>query len=118
LQYMLTTDLDSRHIVLGKLLGRVAQVLWLLLVGLPLFALMAGFSGLPPGVMLFLLLAFIPVVVGLASASLLASVWCRQTRDAVLSLYCVGAVGWLALHLVYGGLGAFNPVNVVAPVWA
>lgn len=118
LQYMLTTDLDARHIVLGKLLGRVAQVLWLLLVGLPLFALLAGFSGLPPRVMLFLILVFIPVVLGLASASLLASVWCRQTRDAVLSLYCVGGVSWLILYLIRGDLGPFNPINVAAPVWA
>src|SRR5262245_52388590 len=33
LQYLLTTDLESRHLVLGKLLGRVAQVALLALAG-------------------------------------------------------------------------------------
>src|SRR5262245_49415149 len=36
LQYLLTTDLASWHIVLGKMLGRMTQVVFLLLTGLPL----------------------------------------------------------------------------------
>src|SRR5262245_56174764 len=37
LQYLLTADLSSGHIVLGKLLGRVSEVAILALTGLPLF---------------------------------------------------------------------------------
>ena len=44
LQYLLLASLDTRHILLGKLFGRSAQVALLMIAGLPLYALFAGFS--------------------------------------------------------------------------
>src|SRR5688572_15752162 len=43
LQYLALTDLESRHVILGKLLARVGQVGLVMIAGLPLFAVMAGF---------------------------------------------------------------------------
>ena len=117
LQYLLTSDLESRHIVLGKLLGRVAQVALLGLAGLPLFALLAGFGGVEPLTLLFAALVLLMPLFALAAAALLASVWCRQTRDAVLGLYAVGAVGWLLVWAVGGPLQYFDPLYVLAPAW-
>jgi ABC-type transport system involved in multi-copper enzyme maturation permease subunit len=117
LQYLLTTDLESRHIILGKLLARVAQVALIALAGLPLFALLAGFGGVQPITMLALAIALIVPLFALASITLLASVWCRQTRDAVLALYVVGTLAGLAVWYFQGFLNYLNPLFVLSPAW-
>jgi ABC-type transport system involved in multi-copper enzyme maturation permease subunit len=117
LQYLLTADLEARHILLGKLLARVAQVLLVALAGLPLFALLAGFGGVQPITLLALAAALLVPLLALASATLLASVCCRQTRDAVLALYLLGILGALAIWYFRGPLDYFNPLFVLEPAW-
>jgi ABC-type transport system involved in multi-copper enzyme maturation permease subunit len=117
LQYLLVSGLESRHILLGKLLGRVAQVLLVALGGLPLFALLAGFGGVEPLTLLLTGLVLVVPLLALASAALLASVWCRQTRDAVLGLYVLGVLGWLVVRGLGGAFNSFSPVYVLGPVW-
>jgi ABC-type transport system involved in multi-copper enzyme maturation permease subunit len=117
LQYLLTADLEARHILVGKLLGRMAQVALLAAAGLPLFALLAGFGGVEPITLLVLAAALLVPLFALASMTLLASVWCRQTRDAVLALYVLGMLAGLAVWYGQGWLRYFNPLFVVAPAW-
>src|SRR5262249_21955236 len=104
LQYLLTADLEARHIVIGKLLGRVARVLLVAVAGLPLFALLAGFCGVQPITLLVVAIALLMLLFALASATLLASVWSRQTRDAVLAVYGLGTLGGLAVWYFQGPL--------------
>src|SRR5437660_7402322 len=59
LQYLLTTDLLSWEVILGKLLGRAAQVAALALAGLPVLCFIGVFGGLEP----LLLLAVIAVTI-------------------------------------------------------
>jgi ABC-type transport system involved in multi-copper enzyme maturation permease subunit len=119
MQYLLTTQLDTRHIVLGKMLGRAAQVVLLSMVGYPLFGLMAGFGGVSPSLVLLSFAALVVPLLGVAAASMLASVLCRQTRDAVLALFAVGLVVWLGLYLA--GLvrtnDPFAVLYILEPVW-
>lgn len=117
LQYLLTAELESRHILVGKLLARMAQVAQLVLAGLPLFALLAGFGGVQPITLLALGIALVVPLFALASMALLASVWCRQTRDAVLALYVLGTFGGLAVWYLPGFLKYFNPLYAIAPSW-
>jgi ABC-type transport system involved in multi-copper enzyme maturation permease subunit len=117
LPQLLTTGLDTRHILLGKLLGRTAQVLLLAVAGLPPFALLAGFAGVGPLTLLVLAATLAAPLFALASASVLASVWCRQTRDAVLALYVLGTLGGLAVWYFGGPLEVLNPLYVLAPAW-
>jgi ABC-type transport system involved in multi-copper enzyme maturation permease subunit len=117
LQYLLTSDLESRHILVGKLLARIAQVAQVALAGLPLFALLAGFGGVQPITLLALGVALVVPLFALAALALVASVWCRQTRDAVLALYVVGTFGGLAVWYFQGYLQYFNPLYVIAPSW-
>lgn len=117
LLYLLSAGVDSRELLLGKLLGRMCQVSAVALTGLPLFALLGGFAGVDPLTLLILALQYLFALFGLASAALLASVLCRQTRDAVLGLYFAGILGWLAVTFGGGALRYFNPFFVVAPAW-
>src|SRR5208337_1841204 len=95
LQYMLTAHLTAREIVLGKLLGRLSQVGVLFLTGLPLLCFVGVFGGLHPAVLLTFLALTLVLMFSLGAASMLASVWGRQTRDAVLGLYGFLLAGWL-----------------------
>jgi ABC-type transport system involved in multi-copper enzyme maturation permease subunit len=111
LQHMLTAHLTSGEIVLGKLLGRLAQVAALLLVDLPVLCFIGVFGGIHPTLLLAILVGTAAPMFGIGAASLLASVWCRTTRDAVVFLYAFGAVFWLtivglsaALPDILGGL--------------
>jgi ABC-type transport system involved in multi-copper enzyme maturation permease subunit len=117
LLYLLSAGVDSREILLGKLLGRMAQVFLIVLAGMPLFALLAGFGGVDPLTILLFMVELLLSLFALASAALLASVLCRQTREAVLSLYLLGGVGWAAVMYLGGVLDYFNPIYVLAPVW-
>ena len=117
LQYLLTTDLEARQIILGKLLARTAQVALVAMAGLPLFALLAGFGGVQPITLLALAVALTTPLFALASMTLLASVWCRQTRDAVLALYVLGTLAGLAVWYGQGWLRYFDPLFVLEPAW-
>jgi ABC-type transport system involved in multi-copper enzyme maturation permease subunit len=116
LQCLLTADLGARPLLVGKLLARLAQVGLLALTGLPLFALMAGFGGVEPLTLLLVLVAPAVPAFAVGSAALLASVWCRQTRDAVLAVYVLGVAAGLAVWGL-GGPGFLDPRHVVAPAW-
>ena len=115
--FLLSAGVDTREILLGKLLGRMAQVLLVVLTGLPLFALFSGLAGVVPLALLLFGVEVLLALFGLASAALLASVYCRQTREAVLGLYLAGALGWLAVLFLGGVLDYFNPLYVLAPAW-
>src|SRR5262249_54390156 len=54
---------------------------------------------------------------GLASVTLVASVWTRQTREAVLWVYVVVGLGGLLVWAVGGPLDYFNPLFLLEPAW-
>lgn len=107
LSYLLTAGLQPWEIVVGKLFGRTYPVLVLLLTGLPLVCFLGVFGGLDLAKLLALTLATVVLVFAVAALSLLASVLCRHTRDAVLGLYTVGVCGYLLTLLLhaFGGPG-------------
>jgi ABC-type transport system involved in multi-copper enzyme maturation permease subunit len=111
LQYLMLTDLSTRSLLLGKLIGRVIQVGSLALLGVPLLVLLGGFGGVTPLNIVAVLILAPAAVFALSAASLLASVWCRQTRDAVLALYGVG----IAIGVVVWQVG--DGLEVLSPFW-
>lgn len=117
MQYLLTTDLESVHIIVGKLLARTAQVLILVLTGLPLFCFLGCVVGMRPMTLLGVTAVTVLPLLALGSATMLASVWCRQTRDAVLGLYTVGLAGFIAVWWLGGPLDYLDPRFVLEPVW-
>lgn len=113
---LLITPLSSAEIVAGKLLAQVVRVLDLALVGLPLLAFAGAVGRVERSLVLAVFLSPLLPLVAVASASLLASVACRTTREAVAVLYLCGALGFLAAW-VFGGLEYFDPRYVLTPAW-
>ncbi|MCI0380433.1 MAG: ABC transporter permease [Gemmataceae bacterium] len=99
--YLLTANLWSWEIVFGKLFARITQLALLTLVGLPLFCFFAGLA-VDPTFPFAILASSWSMVFGIAALALLASVWCKTTRDAMLTVYVLGFAGLLCLYL-------FNP---------
>jgi ABC-type transport system involved in multi-copper enzyme maturation permease subunit len=87
LQLLLTTQVNSAEVVVGRMAGKLSQVGMVLLAGLPPLTLLAAWSGLGfahLGAMLLLLLA---VVAGGGGMGTCASVFSRRGRDALLGVY-------------------------------
>jgi ABC-type transport system involved in multi-copper enzyme maturation permease subunit len=106
LQYLLTTDLASWHILVGKLLARVAQVAMIALAGLPLLCFVGVVGGLEPLTLVVLFLVTALPLFAIGSATLLATVWTRKTLEAVLVLMPILLPASLAIlfsDLIIGG---------------
>jgi ABC-type transport system involved in multi-copper enzyme maturation permease subunit len=99
LQYLLVTELYSWEILVGKLIGRLYQVLLIAVVPLPLICFLGVFGGLDLSMLGALIVSSVVMGFALASMSLLASVLCRHTRDAVLGLYTTVGVAYLLCRL-------------------
>ena len=86
LEQLFTTQIDSLAIVVGKLLARMTDVVVLTLVVLPMAAFVGPYAGAGPTFLLGRAAVTIFTAFGLSCLSLLASVWTRQTRAAVLAV--------------------------------
>jgi ABC-type transport system involved in multi-copper enzyme maturation permease subunit len=90
LGHLLTTDLRSWEILLGKLLAQGLTLAALLSMTLPLLCFSATLGDLPLGPVLAQVAGMALLIFLLGCVALLASVWCRNTSDAILTVY--GAV--------------------------
>jgi hypothetical protein len=106
---LLNTDLSSWQIVIGKLVGRCYEVILLLGVTLPAMSFFAVWGGLTVWSLVLHALSWIGPIVAIASLSLLLSVWCRQTRDAVIGVYAIGALSY-GLWCLMEGLADLWPL--------
>lgn len=131
LLYLFAADLTSWEILIGKLLGRAFEVFVLLLATLPFVCFIGVWAGLTPISLLAVCLSLLGPLFAVGSASLLMSVWCRQTRDAVVGLFAVGGIVFLAWFglTALGGMGPafagisrltayFDPKHVALPAMA
>lgn len=112
LQFLLCADVSSWDIVAGKLLGRLAQVAFLASAGLPFVCFIGGFGGLDAWTLVGLAGVTAGPLFGLGAASILSSVWHKETRDAVLRVYVWLLCGWLGLvcfRMLVDALGARTP---------
>jgi ABC-type transport system involved in multi-copper enzyme maturation permease subunit len=109
LQHLLVSALEPWEILLGKLVARLYQVWLIALTPLPVLCFLGVFGGLDLLMLLALGLSSLAMAGALGAMSLLASVLCRHTRDAVLAVYVSLAIfyfGGAALHeLLVGYFG-------------
>src|SRR5207253_2428882 len=84
LEFVLATDLRSREIVLGKLVGRMANMLMFLIAGLPILSLLQMLGGIDPDLLLVSLAVTILTFFSLSAVSIWFSTMLRRGRDAIV----------------------------------
>ncbi len=85
--FLFATDLEDQEIVLGKLIARVANLLVLLMAGLPVLAFVQFWGGVDPELVLVGYAAIGLTVVSIAAFSIYQSVRARKARDAIVTSY-------------------------------
>lgn len=100
LTHLLVTDLTSREIVLGKLAGRLAPVIGLVMCALPVLAISTILGGIDPLALSGVLVATLGVAALGCSAALLMSVWGRKVHEVLLGTYGL-IVLWLLSYPVW-----------------
>lgn len=86
-EFLLATDLRNREIVLSKLAARVANLLMIVLTGLPVLSLLQFLGGVDPNLVLAGFAATGMTLAGLAGLSILCSIWAKKPRDAIALTY-------------------------------
>lgn len=89
IDYLLTTHLTDGEITLCKFAARMLSLVYQLLVGLPVLALVMLFGGIEPRTLIEVFGYSSLVLLGTASLSLWISASCRHTRVAITSAYLV-----------------------------
>lgn len=92
LEYLLATDLRNREIVLSKLVSRLANLLLIVLAGLPVLSFVQFFGGVDPDLLLAAFAATGLIMVSMAGVSILCSVHARKPRDAIVLAYLLVVV--------------------------
>lgn len=90
---LLTTDLTTQELIVGKWLGQAWQALLLAAPAVPLVTLLSLLCGIGPAALLSWLLATLLFGMALTTAALLASVWARKTASAVAAVYLLVGLG-------------------------
>jgi ABC-type transport system involved in multi-copper enzyme maturation permease subunit len=117
LDHLLTTCLHPAEIVLGKMFSRFCQVLAVALVALPIVGFFGVIADLDILFAAGLFAASAVLILGVTALSVLASVWCRRTRDAVLCSYLVLIAGF-GLVRAAAAAGWTAPAEYLSPWYA
>jgi ABC-type transport system involved in multi-copper enzyme maturation permease subunit len=114
LEFLLATDVRDREIVLGKMASRVANLVLLVLSGLPILSLTQLWGGVDFGLLLAAFACTGLTLLTLAAVSILASVYSRKAREAVVLAYLV-AVGYTGVSIL-AHLLVFFPKVLALPL--
>jgi ABC-type transport system involved in multi-copper enzyme maturation permease subunit len=89
IEYLFASSLSNAEIVLGKLAARLVHVVYLVLAGVPILALMMLLGGIAPEALLMLTIITLTTVLTVSALSIAISVWSPRGRDAVTRSYLV-----------------------------
>jgi ABC-type transport system involved in multi-copper enzyme maturation permease subunit len=106
LEFLLATDVRDREIVLGKMASRVANLVLLVLTGLPVLSLTQLWGGIDFGLLLCAFANTGLTLLTLAAVSMLASVYTRKAREAVVLAYLVAAA-YVGVSVLFALLAFF-----------
>ena len=95
MEYLYTTPLSNLEIVIGKLGGRVLQILYFILSGVPVLALAMLLGGIAPQAIVSLTAITLSTVLFVAMVSMAVSAWTAKARDAVVRAYLVFFCLWV-----------------------
>jgi ABC-type Na+ efflux pump permease subunit len=95
MEYLYATPLSNLEIVIGKLGGRVLQILYLVLSGVPVLALTMLLGGIAPRAIMSLTIITLSTILFVTMVSLAVSAWTARARDAVVRAYLVFFCIWV-----------------------
>ena len=107
MEYLYTTPLSNLEIIIGKLGGRVLQILYFILSGVPVLALAMLLGGIAPRSIVSLTIITLSTVLFVTMVSMAVSAWTAKARDAVVRAYLVFFCLWV-LPLAGPMLSSFN----------
>jgi ABC-type transport system involved in multi-copper enzyme maturation permease subunit len=116
IEYLFASSLSNAEIVLGKLAARIVHVVYLVLAGVPILALMMLLGGIAPEGVLVLTIITLCTVLTVSTLSIAISVWSGRAREAVTRTYLL-LFALLVLPWMLSLFMRFAPVyRFVAPV--
>jgi ABC-type transport system involved in multi-copper enzyme maturation permease subunit len=119
LEHVLTTQINPLALIVGKLLARMGDVVVLTLVVLPMAAFVGPYAGATVPFLLGQMAVTILTAFGLSCLSVLASVWARSTRTAMVVVYLIvltaGLMYWSKWVALPTWTQAFDPIAVLTP---
>src|SRR5262245_19777459 len=107
------TQLTSRQIVVGKLLGRLALIVPLFFTAFPVLVFTVTMSGRGISILILALAQQMIVAFTLGAVCLLFGIWIRRASDAVIVSYVVLGLGYLITRGLTSSMPAafwFDPV--------
>jgi hypothetical protein len=92
------TELTSRQIVLGKLLGRLSLLAPVLFTAVPVLVFTVTLSGREFGILILALGQQLILAFTLGAICLLIGIWIRRTADAVIVAYVALGLGYMVIR--------------------
>lgn len=112
LEFLLATDLSNREIVLGLMGARMANLMLIIMSGLPMFALLQLLGGVEPSMILAAFVGTLVSVFSIGSLSILVSVHQTRPLPAVLLTYVYLMIA-LAASAFIPFVNRANPISAV-----
>ena len=106
MEYLYTTPLSNLEIIIGKLGGRVLQIVYLVLSGVPVLALAMLLGGIAPRAIVALTVITLSTVLFVTMVSMAVSAWTAKARDAVIRAYLVFFCIWVLPLSAYGSFSS------------
>jgi ABC-type transport system involved in multi-copper enzyme maturation permease subunit len=113
---LLTTDLSSREIILGKLLARYLPIVGYVFCSLPVLAICFSLGGIEPEIAFGSFFVCLGTALVCGTLAVLLSIWCTKTYEVLLVTYMI-EIAFLLLLLITRSLPAGTIVNQLA-TWA
>ena len=89
IEYLFASSLSNAEIVLGKLAARLLHVVYVILAGVPVLALVMLLGGIAPEAVLVLLILTLSTVLTVSTLSIAVSVWsARRGRRSRGRIWC------------------------------
>jgi ABC-type transport system involved in multi-copper enzyme maturation permease subunit len=116
MEYLYATPLSNLEIIIGKLGGRVLQILCLVLSGVPVLALAMLLGGITPQDIISLTAITLSTVLFVTMVSMAVSAWTAKARDAVIRAYLVFFCLWVLPMPIWAILKASHSCSWMWPL--
>ncbi len=116
IEYLFASSLSNAEIVLGKLAARMLHIVYLVLAGVPILAIMMLLGGIAPEGVLVLTIITLCTVLTISTLSIAISVWSARAREAVTRTYLLLFALLVLPAIVEGTFNRTPFYGYVAPV--